>query len=158
MLTHPPCSGQKWERTISRDYPEIRIPLKPWFFFFRLLLSNCLNWKIHCDDHSLLSFFETVNSLTCFHFLICSFILCEFCMICMLSGIWRWSFFFNAVKPVYTVTLAKWQGDCYLQCDRYIQVMFAKNIRQLKMLGKLSGDRNIPGDRCIQGRYIQVWL
>ena len=24
--------------------------------FFRLLLSNCLNWKIYCDDHSLLSF------------------------------------------------------------------------------------------------------
>ena len=23
--------------------------------FFRLLLSNCLNWKIHCDDHSSLS-------------------------------------------------------------------------------------------------------
>ena len=23
--------------------------------FFRLLLSNCLNWKIYCDDHSLLS-------------------------------------------------------------------------------------------------------
>ena len=22
--------------------------------FFRLLLSNCLNWKIYCDDHSLL--------------------------------------------------------------------------------------------------------
>ena len=20
--------------------------------FFRLLLSNCLNWKINCDDHS----------------------------------------------------------------------------------------------------------
>ena len=27
----------------------------PDFFFFRLLLSNCLNWKIHCDDHSSLS-------------------------------------------------------------------------------------------------------
>ena len=25
------------------------------FFFFRLLLSNCLNWKIYCDDHSFLS-------------------------------------------------------------------------------------------------------
>ena len=25
------------------------------FFFFRLLLSNCLNWKIHCDDQSSLS-------------------------------------------------------------------------------------------------------
>ena len=26
--------------------------------FFRLLLSNCLNWKIYCDDHvSLSSFF-----------------------------------------------------------------------------------------------------
>ena len=23
--------------------------------FFRLLLSNCLNWKIYCDDHSSLS-------------------------------------------------------------------------------------------------------
>ena len=22
------------------------------FIFFRLLLSNCLNWKIYCDDHS----------------------------------------------------------------------------------------------------------
>ena len=36
----------------------VRIPLKPWFFFFfffRLLLSNCLNWKIYCDDHTSLS-------------------------------------------------------------------------------------------------------
>ena len=24
--------------------------------FFRLLLSNCSNWKIYCDDHSSLSF------------------------------------------------------------------------------------------------------
>ena len=32
----------------------VRIPLKPWFFF-RLLLSNCVNWKIYCDDHSSLS-------------------------------------------------------------------------------------------------------
>ena len=24
-------------------------------FFFRLLLSNCLNWKIYCDDHFSLS-------------------------------------------------------------------------------------------------------
>ena len=30
--------------------------------FFRLLLSNCLNWKIYCDDHSLLS--EMVYCLT----------------------------------------------------------------------------------------------
>ena len=27
------------------------------FFFFRLLLSNCLNWKIYCDDHSSLSLY-----------------------------------------------------------------------------------------------------
>ena len=25
------------------------------FFFFRLLLSNCLNWKIYCDDYISLS-------------------------------------------------------------------------------------------------------
>ena len=29
--------------------------------FFRLLLSNCLNWKIYCDDHSSLS-----NLFCCF--------------------------------------------------------------------------------------------
>ena len=28
--------------------------------FFRLLLSNCLNWKIYCDDHSSLSITEYV--------------------------------------------------------------------------------------------------
>ena len=28
---------------------------------FRLLLSNCLNWKIHCDDHSSLSFTTAVQ-------------------------------------------------------------------------------------------------
>ena len=26
--------------------------------FFGLLLSNCLNWKIYCDDHISLSFFS----------------------------------------------------------------------------------------------------
>ena len=43
----------------NQGFNGIRIPLKPWFllvfFFFRLLLSNYLNWKIHCDDHSSLS-------------------------------------------------------------------------------------------------------
>ena len=29
--------------------------------FLRRLLSNCLNWKIYCDDHSLLSFTTTVQ-------------------------------------------------------------------------------------------------
>ena len=37
------------------------------------------------------------------------------------------------VKP--TVTLGKWQGDRYIQGDPYIQVNFAENIRQLKILG-----------------------
>ena len=34
-----------------------------------------------------------------------------------------------------TVTLGKWQGDHYIQGDRYIQVSFAENVRQLKILG-----------------------
>ena len=38
----------------------VRIPLKPWFFF-RLLLSSCLNWKIHCEDHSSLSSITAVH-------------------------------------------------------------------------------------------------
>ena len=29
--------------------------------FFRLLLSNCVNWKIYCDDHSSLSSTTTVQ-------------------------------------------------------------------------------------------------
>ena len=29
--------------------------------FFRLLLSSCLNWKIHCDDHSSLSSITAVQ-------------------------------------------------------------------------------------------------
>ena len=28
---------------------------------FRLLLSNCLNWKINCDDHSSLSYHKSVT-------------------------------------------------------------------------------------------------
>ena len=32
---------------------------------FRFLLSNCLNWKIYCDDHSSLSFlpFKIISKL-----------------------------------------------------------------------------------------------
>ena len=30
-------------------------PVEALIFFFRLLLSNCLNWKIYCDDHTSLS-------------------------------------------------------------------------------------------------------
>ena len=31
-------------------------PVEALIFFFRLLLSNCLNWNIYCDDHSSLSY------------------------------------------------------------------------------------------------------
>ena len=27
-------------------------PVEALIFFFRLLLSNCFNWKMYCDDHS----------------------------------------------------------------------------------------------------------
>ena len=37
--------------------------------FFRPLLSNCLNWKINCDDHS------SLKSTTAVHILIISYIL-----------------------------------------------------------------------------------
>ena len=50
-----------------------------------------------------------------------------------------------------------WQGDCYIQGDRYIQVNFAKNIRQLKILGSCR-DCNIKGDRIIQGCYTLVCI
>ena len=36
--------------------------------FFRLLLSNCLNWKIYCDDHSSLSMCVFIMQPTVFSF------------------------------------------------------------------------------------------
>ena len=46
--------------------------------FFRLLLSNCLNWKIYCDDQSSPSFLPSFKVyLVTVHFLLhyrsCSF-------------------------------------------------------------------------------------
>ena len=35
--------------------------------FFRLLLSSCLNWKIHCEDHSSLSSMSAVQIYELFH-------------------------------------------------------------------------------------------
>ena len=29
-------------------------PIEALIFFFQASLSNCLSWKIYCDDHSLL--------------------------------------------------------------------------------------------------------
>ena len=49
---------------------------------------------------------------------------------------------FTTIKPVYNGHLGKRQGDRQMQGDRYIQVNFVENIRQLKIFGKLSGDRN----------------
>ena len=54
--------------------------------FFRLLLSNCLNWKIYCDDHSSLSSTTAVQILIisyktsqCYNTLLSNFssIVCE---------------------------------------------------------------------------------
>ena len=54
--------------------------LKPCFLsmvealiFFRLLLSDCLNWKIYCDDHSLLSSITAVHIYELFRIYITSF-------------------------------------------------------------------------------------
>ena len=43
--------------------------------FFRLLLSNCLNWKIYCDDHSSLSSTTAVQKNEIFHIYFTSLIL-----------------------------------------------------------------------------------
>ena len=45
------CGGHRFKSRWSPD-------------FFRLLFSNCLNWKIYCDDHSLL----LITLLLCGHF------------------------------------------------------------------------------------------
>ena len=42
-------------------------PVEALIFFFRLLHSNCLNWNIHCDDHSSLSSITAVHIYELFH-------------------------------------------------------------------------------------------
>ena len=44
--------------------------------FFRLLLSSCLNWKIHCEDHSSLSSMTAVQIYELFHIYSHHFFLC----------------------------------------------------------------------------------
>ena len=41
----------------------------------------------------------------------------------------------------------------YTAGERYIQVNFAENIKATENFGKLSSDRNIQGNRYIQGSY-----
>ena len=45
-------------------------PVEALIFFFRLLLSNCLNWKIYCDDHSSLSWLLKLHGQTLLRFFI----------------------------------------------------------------------------------------
>ena len=47
--------------------------------FFRLLLSSCLNWKIHCEDHSSLSSITAVQIYELFH------IYLHLCFLCSTS-------------------------------------------------------------------------
>ena len=65
--------------------------------FFRLLLSNCLSWKIYCDDHSSLSV------------IVLSFWL----------KIWKFSFFFDLVEIVVTAGRLPANIDKILCSDFY---------------------------------------
>ena len=48
--------------------------------FFRLLLSNCLNWKIYCDDHSPFFFYHIFLPMVLRNYQLCSFV-CSFLFI-----------------------------------------------------------------------------
>ena len=48
---------------------------------FRLLLSNCLNWKIYCADHTSLSNCFFVDSYTCSHKSYCFNVIVSKCKI-----------------------------------------------------------------------------
>ena len=60
IWSHLGCSGKKGHH------------IEALIFFFTLLLSNCLNWKIYCGDHSSLSSTTTVQN-ELFHIYITSF-------------------------------------------------------------------------------------
>ena len=92
---------------VTSSLPEGSNPVEALFFFFRLLLSNCLNWKIHCDDHSSLSSITAVQiwiiSYTSHQYANCwtsqKMCLCRFCK--------NWSWYHENVGnlPVRTIML-----------------------------------------------------
>ena len=58
MLVHRGCPPAEWNFQIELSSSQIRSNRNKnveALIFFRLLPSNCLNWKIYCDDHSSLS-------------------------------------------------------------------------------------------------------
>ena len=57
--------------------------------FFRLLLSNCLNWKIYCDDHSSLSPTTAVQSELFHYFTSYDFLCFYFSGKIFLRGVWE---------------------------------------------------------------------
>ena len=59
--------------------------------FFRLLLSNCLNWKIYCDDHSSLWSTTAVQIYDLFHIYFTSVITCFVCVVSVHCTVPLWS-------------------------------------------------------------------
>ena len=90
-------------------------------FFVRLLLSNCLNWKIYCDDHSSLS------STTAVQIWIISYKLHIFKTICAIHTIsYSWPFAIHylgfpdtwvipdfSVHPIYLPEAPFWAGSLF---------------------------------------------
>ena len=95
--SHWYCGGHGFESRWSPD-------------FFRLLLSNCLNWKIYCDDHSLLS------STTAVHIWIISYnftsmiiiMIMIMIMIVIMIIIMLWVFLFNKLLDYEFEIFIKW--------------------------------------------------
>ena len=52
--------GNSWNKPFYSQRVWIAYNIEA-LIFFRLLLSNCLSWKIYCDDHSSLSSTTTVQ-------------------------------------------------------------------------------------------------
>ena len=53
------------------------------------------------------------------------------------------------------VTLGKWQGDCYIQGDHYNYTgQLCRKYKATEIFSKWLGDRNMQGERYIQGSYI----
>ena len=93
--------------------------------FFRLLLSNCLNWKIYCDDHSSLSSTTAVQKWIIFIYLtsVCSN-LCR-SPTCQIES----KAFLKPTKQAYIFSLWLWT---YLS----IKVRGAKTWSAVRLFGK----------------------
>ena len=88
-----PCSEMMWSLyELTHIWSAIVDEREEWPFWRMIILSNCLNWKIFCDDHSSLLSTTAVQIRICSHILHVISLLTERYELNKLTSLPMWGF------------------------------------------------------------------